>query len=262
MSKYKIQLIIILLFCILQTHAQGPYQLDFNREAGIYAGGLLSLGLGLKLKSAIKPFNLHNPSPTDLKGIKNIDRSAIYNHSATAKSASDILGYTSIGLPIIFCLSNKTKGQRKDFLVMYSEVILLNVGVTGLIKHATKRPRPYVFGENVNKYSRESKTAQASFISGHTSLLSSNMFFLASTFSRFHPTSKLRPYIWGVAIAAPAVMGYLRVEAGVHYTTDVIAGYVLGAAIGLLIPALHKTKNMKEVTIYHTSDRLGLRWTF
>ena len=47
----------------------------------------------------------------------------------------------------------------------------------------------------------------------------------------------------------PAITGYLRVKAGKHYPTDTIAGYLLGATAGILIPQLHK-KKMEKVSFY------------
>ncbi len=46
-------------------------------------------------------------------------------------------------------------------------------------------------------------------------------------------------------------MGYLRMKAGVHYPTDVIAGYTPGAAIGLIIPVLHKNNQANFALFTH-----------
>jgi undecaprenyl-diphosphatase len=52
-----------------------------------------------------------------------------------------------------------------------------------------------------------------------------------------------RPWITlGVATALTAFVSYERVRAGQHFPTDVIAGSMPGAAIGVLVPHLHRNK--------------------
>ncbi|MBT8218659.1 MAG: phosphatase PAP2 family protein, partial [Bacteroidia bacterium] len=47
------------------------------------------------------------------------------------------------------------------------------------------------------------------------------------------------PVVWTTAIAVPALTGLLRTRAGKHFYTDVIVGFVVGAAVGYLIPEIH-----------------------
>ena len=48
--------------------------------------------------------------------------------------------------------------------------------------------------------------------------------------------------VWTGAAIIPATVGVLRVEAGNHFLSDVLLGYAMGAASGILIPELHKKK--------------------
>ncbi len=48
--------------------------------------------------------------------------------------------------------------------------------------------------------------------------------------------------LWSFSAYIPALTGYFRVKAGKHFTTDVMAGYAVGAFTGWLIPHLHKKK--------------------
>jgi membrane-associated phospholipid phosphatase len=63
----------------------------------------------------------------------------------------------------------------------------------------------------------------------------------------------LKPYIWGVAAAIPASVGYMRIKAGKHFLTDNLIGYGVGAAAGILIPELHKKAN-KNLQIYPSTS--------
>jgi membrane-associated phospholipid phosphatase len=55
---------------------------------------------------------------------------------------------------------------------------------------------------------------------------------------------KVAPYIWGIGLPLAATTAYLRIAADKHYTTDVIAGSLIGATAGLLIPRLTLTKKL------------------
>ena len=86
-------------------------------------------------------------------------------------------------------------------------------------------------------------------------------FFAAKVFNDFNPESPLVPYIWGVSAAIPALVGYYRIVAGKHFLSDVLLGYTLGAAAGILVPELHKV-NLEGVSLSATGMRtpLGLNY--
>ena len=60
--------------------------------------------------------------------------------------------------------------------------------------------------------------------------------------------SKARYWIWGLAAALPASVGYLRYKAGMHFLSDNLLGYALGAGAGILIPQWHKTKKLQNMS--------------
>ena len=253
--------IFIFLFTSNPEIAGQGYKLDLNRELALLSGGSMSLAIGLKLKSTILPFDANNLPPYDVNTIIGFDRIATTFNSTEANFASDILGYSSIALPLIFLSHEKAKTDFQKICIVYGEVMLINAGLTSLSKHIFKRPRPYVYDITEGVYSKSSTTAQASFVSGHTSMMASNMFFFARTFETYFPESRLKPVIWTTAIVTPAVMGYLRVKAGVHYPTDVLAGYALGAAVGLIVPALHK-KSKSPLIIQSAGNQICLSYRF
>ena len=81
-----------------------------------------------------------------------------------------------------------------------------------------------------------------SFFSGHAAgvaAIGATATYLAFVRSPYTP----RPWITlGVATALTAFVSYERVRAGQHFPTDVIAGSMAGAAIGVLVPHLHRHK--------------------
>ena len=71
-------------------------------------------------------------------------------------------------------------------------------------------------------------------------LAASMSFMMAQTYADFHPNSNAKPYIWASAAIYPAIVGWMRVKAGKHFPTDVIVGYLAGAAVGMLVPRIHR----------------------
>ena len=68
--------------------------------------------------------------------------------------------------------------------------------------------------------------------------------------------------MWAVAASIPAVTGYLRVRAGRHYVTDVATGYALGAAIGWLVPTIHKNSKLQKsgIILLGSPQGVNLVW--
>ena len=131
----------------------------------------------------------------------------------------------------------------------------INGGLTNISKAVFQRPRPFVFADDWDPERIIKSGDQAAFVSGHTSGSAAASFFFARVFSDYFPDSKLKPYVWSIAISLPALTGYFRVRAGKHYPTDVIAGYLLGASIGYIIPTLHKNPGLKtDLTIAPTGN--------
>ncbi|WP_170110760.1 phosphatase PAP2 family protein [Flavilitoribacter nigricans] len=225
--------------CTLSVTAQepGPYYLSLKREI-VYGGvGLGTLGLGTYLRSQVGELTLMD---LNIREINSFDRIATEMSSPTADKWSDYTLYASLGISGTLLLGRET---RRDFLkisVLFMEVMAISNGLTQISKSIFQRPRPYVFDEHWDPIRILSSNDRAAFVSGHTSESAAGTFFFARVFSDYYPDSKLKPFIWGLSIGMPALTGYLRIRSGNHYPTDVIAGYVLGAAVGYLVPTLHK----------------------
>ena len=233
-------LLSILLSLPLATHAQteGPYYLSLKRELlyGGLATGSVVFGNALRARTPdIVLGDLH------LGNIPAFDRVSTRLSSESARAASDYTVLLSGGLPAALLLAGKK--TRKDALqlgILFAETLTLNSGLTEIIKSTALRPRPYVFDEDLPPSTVIRSNDRAAFLSGHTSMSAAGGFFFARVFSDYHPDSKFKPYAWALGAGLPAITGYLRIRAGQHYPSDVLTGYALGAAIGYLVPTLHK----------------------
>ncbi|MFN8276870.1 MAG: phosphatase PAP2 family protein [Chitinophagales bacterium] len=174
--------------------------------------------------------------------VNSLDRYAIRQHSAMCGFVSDITLYTAPLAPLIL-LENPQ--ARKDFgkiLVMDAEVLLLNTAVTNFFKEAVHRPRPQAYQVKSPVWKRRDPENFRSFFSGHTSTVASQTFFFAYVWQQYHPNSKYSPLVWALSAGLPLTTALLRVHAGKHFWTDVLAGYAAGALIGVAVPWLHTTQ--------------------
>jgi len=186
----------------------------------------------------------------DTSKIPQIDLVAIHLYDSRYVTTSDVLLFTSMAMPFISFVDKRVSGHATQIIAMYFETLAINFGIQTLTTAITNRRRPYTFNTDVlsngepevSLSAKESIGNRNSFYSGHTSTAAAATFFGARVFTDFRPHSKLVPFVWGAAAIVPAFVGFSRVQAGEHFPTDVITGYIVGGAIGYLVPTFHKFK--------------------
>ncbi|TLX74658.1 phosphatase PAP2 family protein [Labilibacter sediminis] len=160
-----------------------------------------------------------------------------------AHNTSDVFMNISVGLPVLLGLDKKIRKDWFDLIILYAETQGINSGIYILNASVFKRTRPFVYHKDVPNYERLAKETRNSFFSGHVSTAACASFFTAKVYFDYHPESGSEKYwLYGAALVPPALVGYYRIRAMKHFPTDVITGTVVGAAVGILVPHLHKRK--------------------
>jgi undecaprenyl-diphosphatase len=105
--------------------------------------------------------------------------------------------------------------------------VLLTLGggqlLLSLLKLAVDRPRPEIVSHLV-------EVLTLSFPSGHAMGAALTYGTLAALACRFAPGRASRICLWAVAVLATLLVGISRVYLGVHWPSDVLAGWCAGAA--------------------------------
>jgi membrane-associated phospholipid phosphatase len=223
-----------------------PYVFNWKKDA-------ITCGLGLGLVGGAGYFYF-NRSPLmndqlnglDVIDVNPFDRSATNQWSPTAAKISDGFMIGALALPFTILAFKSARENWLGLGLMYVEVGLYTVGVTELTKGITKRIRPYSYNPEAPLETKRGKDSRSSFFSGHTAMAASFSFLTAKVFHDLSDNKTAKALVWTAAALIPAATGYLRYRAGKHFPTDIITGYVVGGAIGYLVPFLHKKRKSNE----------------
>ena len=106
-------------------------------------------------------------------------------------------------------------------------LVLAAVGGGMLLSTALKmgfeRPRPDLVPHAARVYT-------ASFPSGHAMLSAVTYLTLGALLARVQPSRRLKAFLIGLAVTLTLLVGASRVYLGVHWPSDVLAGWCVGAA--------------------------------
>jgi membrane-associated phospholipid phosphatase len=241
-----------------------PYDLDLERELFLLGGGVLLNITGAIIVDNISPLTLQEINELDVNDINSFDKNAIKPYRESLNG--DYLLYVSFLLPLTFLANDNTRRDWQMLGVMWLEVMAIQSGINLLTKSLAKRTRPYVYDPNTLLEKKQTVNARLSFYSGHTSTTAATTFYIARVFSDYLSNKTVKTLIWIGAAIYPALTGYLRRDTGNHFRTDVITGYLIGAAIGYFIPEIHLRNEALTVSIYknfyNESVNISLNYSF
>ncbi len=117
--------------------------------------------------------------------------------------------------------------RRFRMTALLAVALLGGTLLSSLLKIGFARPRP----ELVSKFSY---VTSFSFPSGHSLMAAVVYLTLAAMLVRIQPNRVLKGYILFLAVLLTLMIGFSRVYLGVHWPTDVLAGWSIGSAWALL----------------------------
>ena len=170
---------------------------------------------------------------TDINILRSINSGNTRSLDNTCKILSQSMTPVSIAAPaslFLYGISKHDSIAKRNSIIVGVSLLASGLITTGM-KYGFNRPRPFVTYPFIIK---KSEAGSPSFPSGHTS----SAFATATSLSLAYPKWYVivPSFLWAGAV------GYSRMELGVHYPSDVIAGAIIGAGCSWLMWKINKCK--------------------
>ncbi len=140
----------------------------------------------------------------------------------TALGSPTILGLITVALCLFLALAGKNH-MALFVLGAITSGLLASV----LLKDSFERPRPDIVPHEVY-------ASSSSFPSGHSMMSALTYLTLGALLARSQQRKLLKAYFLLIAVFLTVLIGITRVYLGVHWPTDVLAGWTAGAGWALL----------------------------
>jgi membrane-associated phospholipid phosphatase len=214
------------------TSPRTIYRASWADVAAVSATGVVALlpgVLGL-------PKGPPSCAPCDPSGLPGIDRWVVGRNSALDRNGSTVLLLGVGGVATYWSAHDQSSAEARGNLAVLANAISWTSASTQWLKVLVRRKRPVLYTSGAVAAATAADN-QRSFPSGHTSVA----FAVATSYlvmaNREHLPHRTRNamLLYGGATG----VGVLRMTAGSHFTTDVLAGAALGAGIGWLVATVH-----------------------
>jgi undecaprenyl-diphosphatase len=197
---------------VLMIAAAGALWGFFNIGSEVGEGE--TLGLDKKLLLALR-----NPAdPSDPVGSRAFQESM---RDVTALGGVTVVTLATVVGVLAFLIHRK----RWHAAILAATVVLADIASEAL-KSLYGRPRPELVPHGSYVYS-------SSFPSGHSTLSAATYLTMAMLISSLEPNRGTKSMVFVLAVAMVFGIGFSRVYLGVHWPSDVLAGWCLGAAFAL-----------------------------
>jgi undecaprenyl-diphosphatase len=144
-----------------------------------------------------------------------------FGRDVTALGSMGILGFiAAVTLGYLLLI------RQRALALLMAVAVIGGMLMSTLLKHWFDRPRPDI-PHDVAVFS-------ASFPSGHAALSAITYLTLAALLARVHAERRIKVYFVGLAIFLTVAVGISRIYLGVHYASDVLAGWCIGSAWAIL----------------------------
>lgn len=143
------------------------------------------------------------------------------------------LDITALGGPVVLSLVSAViagyllVARKPEAAALVAASIIGGMVLSTLLKDTFDRPRPDLVPHIV-------VATSGSFPSGHAMLSAVTYLTLAGLLMRVQAEHAAKCYVLGTAVMLTVAIGASRVYLGVHWPTDVVAGWCVGAAWALL----------------------------
>jgi len=179
--------------------------------------------------------------PCDRGEVNAFDRFAIdraWPHGAPIANA--VLGATLVGATVGSLTLAHGARERWRNVLMLAESVTLTGALGQGVKLGVSRPYPYMYRSSADAFQQQSGINYESFWSGHAAVAMAAVTTLLMEASLAHASPAL---VWVLRVVGPVIAlsaGVLELSSGFHFPTDVLAGGLAGASVGVGNVLLHE----------------------
>jgi membrane-associated phospholipid phosphatase len=240
---------VICLFCTsfgAPEAGEGPFMFSWPRETALLASGLTGQVIGQYRLS-----RMDSARPEELRraDLSPLDRWNAGTWNPRADAAGDILVWGVGGAMIYADAWHWVRGDARgtsarqpllEDLLILAQAFAWNSAINLNIRAGRVHPRPFVYGTEAPASQRNEGQAAGSFYSGHASGAFLGAVYFSTVYPLRHPEFEHKGWLWAGSLTAATGVSVLRVAAGKHFPSDVIAGAAMGSLIGLGFVQLHR----------------------
>ncbi|MDY6284590.1 MAG: phosphatase PAP2 family protein [Fibrobacter sp.] len=224
-----------------------PYELTWGTEAPILSLGVAAYIFSEYSFSQMEPRS-SAPSKEDLLPW---DRPFAGTYHPSLDAVSDWTLFALVAFPLGFetaelALGNSSGSEAATFFLTAIEVTLWQSSVNLIVRSTRLWARPEIYRSGADRSRGES---WGSFYSGHTGAAFSIAVLSGMWFMDKYPNSAYVPLVWGGSLALATTVGLLRIAAGKHYPTDVLAGALIGSAASYFVLRVHRSSRVKVAVV-------------
>ncbi len=264
-SKKGIILFLVFFFSVYSVFGQkdsirikyNPYKMNYYADIPITVGGLLASKYGTDYLRGRDPKNQDRIATLNPDMIWFFDRSSTRIDPEKGEWALDLSNYflrAGMWSPLLMYFDPKVRDIWYDFALLHVETQAINATAYLAAAIPIPRLRPFMYNPDVSMEKKMGRNTTNSFFSGHVSVVAASTFFMVKVYYDLHPEASHKTLFYGLACIPPAFTGYLRYKGAKHFPSDIITGFVVGAATGILVPEFHKRKyplKIYPVSIYN-----------
>lgn len=144
-----------------------------------------------------------------------------------ARDVTALGGVTLLGLLTVITVGFLALDGKRHMAYFAAVSVLGGMVLTSILKNVFERPRP-------DLVPHEAYASGASFPSGHSMMAAVTYLTLGALLARSQPRKTLKAYVLLLATLLTLMVGVSRVYLGVHWPTDVLAGWTAGAVWAML----------------------------
>ena len=210
-------------------------------EAHPWADAAVTLGAagGWLVLDQLHPDLVATDCPCARGEVNALDRVAVDEHLSDGEVAADITAGVTLAAPLLLLAFTAPDEHAyiNDVTLVVESAAIAGL-LTQVAKTATGRAYPYMHRPAAYESQNDDGVNYASFWSGHTAVPMAAAVTFAWQLSARSPRSAWRWVAWTAGPALALAAGALQVGASNHFPTDVAAGALGGAGVGVANPWL------------------------